>query len=150
MKLKLTALAALLGAGVFASIALAHGGPGRGNDHPFAFGKNDCHPVRVHGTVAPLTLTVTSTDRNGQTKTTVVQVGGTGQIVKVSALACQTTTGTTTVLQAKAAFLTARTPRPTTTSTTQTATTQSATTQTGTTSTTKSDHHRHHHGGGDH
>lgn len=147
MKLKLTALAALLGAGMFASIALAHGGPGRENGHAFAFGKNDCHPVRVHGTVAPLTLTVTSTDQNGQTKTTALQVGGTGQTVKVSALACQTTTGTATVLQAKAAFLVARTPRPATTSTT--ATTQTASTQTGTT-TTKDDHHRRHHGGDDH
>jgi hypothetical protein len=128
MKLKVL-LVCLFAAGLGASYALADNGPGKGDK-----GDNGkaakCKTVHVQGTVAAQTLTVTL-DKGAKHLSlaagsqVVLQLGGTGQTVRVKAEACSTTTGTTTTFLVKSAELDARNqhPAPTTTAATTTAAT---------------------------
>jgi len=143
MKIKITALVALFAAGVFASMAFAHGGPGKGFRGFFFFGDNKrCDHVVLVGSISPTTLTVkvdgASHRLNVAPGTSLpLQIGTSGQTVRVLAEGCQVTTGSTTAFQVKELHIKVRTPRSTTTTgTTQTGTTQTGTTQTGTTQTT--------------
>jgi hypothetical protein len=116
MRLKLL-LATVFAAGLGASYALADNGNGnQGNgDHG-----SKCTEVHVNGTAAAETLTVTL-DKGlkrlnlAAGSEVVLQVGGTGQTVRVNAEACSTTTGSSTQLQVKSAELKAKTTKTTTT-----------------------------------
>jgi hypothetical protein len=125
MKLKLTILAAVFAAGMTASFAFAHGSPGKGDEHGQKAGK--CSEVHLRGTVAPQALSLTleraSRRLNLSPGTAVqVQLGATGQTVRVDAEACQVTSGTTTVLQIRELHAKVRTPKPASTTTTATST----------------------------
>jgi hypothetical protein len=141
MKIKITALAALFGAGVFASMALAHGGPGHDFKGFFSFGDHKrCDHVVVVGSISPQTLTVKVDGASKKLNvpagsSLALQVGTAGQTVRLVAEGCQVTTGSSTAFQVKELHIKVRTPRSTTTGTTQTGTTQTGTTQTGTTQT---------------
>jgi hypothetical protein len=135
MKIKLIALAAVFAAGATASLAFAHGGPGKAEDH----GKgNRCKVVHVRGTIPAQTLNVTvertAKRLNVAAGTTLqLQLGAAGQTVRVDALACQVVSGTSTVLQVKALGASVRTPKEPKTTTTTTTTTTAATTTAATT-----------------
>ena len=137
MKLKIMTLAVFV-AGVGASFALANDGHGDGKRHDGDHHKGSkCSKVHVKGTIAPQTLTVTVERSSKKLNLTagsqvVLQVGGTGQTVRLSAEACQVTVGSATQLQVKEAELKVRAPKTTTTVST---TTTAATTTTGTTTT---------------
>src|SRR6185295_18655683 len=140
MKLKIMTLAIFV-AGVGASFALANDGHGKGKHEGDDGHKGSkCTHVHVKGSIGPQTLTVT-VDRGSRKlnlapgSQVVLQVGGTGQTVRVSAEACQVTVGSATTLQVKELELKARNTKTTTTTTTTTAATTTAATTTGTTTT---------------
>src|SRR4051794_18600052 len=116
MKLKITILAAVFAAGMTASFAFAHG-PGKGSDDEHGKNKNGkCTQVHLRGTIAPQTLNVTvdkgTRKLNVQPGTQVqVQVGAAGQTLRIDAEACQTTSGTSTVLQVKELQVKVRSPK---------------------------------------
>src|SRR3954453_15937119 len=116
MKLKITIHAGVFAAGMTASFAFAHG-PGKGSDDEHGKNKNGkCTQVPLRGTIAPQTLNVTvdkgTRKLNVQPGTQVqVQVGAAGQTVRIDAEACQTTSGTSTVLQVKELQVKVRSPK---------------------------------------
>jgi hypothetical protein len=119
MRLKLQLLlVTVFAAGLGASFAFADDGNGQNGqgDHG-----SKCTEVHVNGTVAAQTLTVTLTRDSKRLNLAagsqvVLQLGGTGQTVRVNAEACSTTTGSSTQLQVKSAELKAK--KTTTTATT--------------------------------
>jgi len=127
MRLRLQLLlVTVFAAGLGASFAFADDGNGKQGDGDHG---SKCTEVHVYGTVAAQTLTVTL-DRDSKRlnlaagSQVVLQLGGTGQTVRVNAEACSTTTGTTgsaTTYQVKSAELKAR--KTTTTTTAQGTTT---------------------------
>jgi hypothetical protein len=122
MKMKFLLVTALAFAGLGASYALADDGHGDHNGQ-----KQHCQEVHVNGTIAPQTLTVTlnrdSRRLNLKAGSQVtVQVGTTGQTVRINAEACSTTSGSATQLNVKEAELRAFTPH------TESTTTQATTT----------------------
>src|SRR3954454_18328055 len=130
MKLKITILAAVFAAGMTASFAFAHG-PGKGSDDEHGKNKNGkCTQVPLRGTIAPQALNVTvdkgTRKLNVQPGTQVrVQVGAAGQTARADAEACQTTSGTASVIQVKELHVKVRSPKaaPSTTETTTQSTT---------------------------
>jgi hypothetical protein len=118
MRLKLQLLlVTVFAAGLGASFAFADDGNGKKGD---AHGSK-CTEVHVNGTVAAQTLTVTLAKGSKRLNLApgsqvVLQLGGTGQTVRVNAEACSTTTGSSTQLQVKSAELKAK--KTTTTATT--------------------------------
>ena len=133
MKLKMMTLAVFV-AGLGASFALANDGHGDGQKGNGEHGTKSSHCTEVHvrGTIAPQTLTVTADDKSSRKLNVtagaqvVLQLGGAGQTVRVSAEACQVTVGTATQLQVKSLELKARTPKTETTTTTGATTTTNA------------------------
>jgi hypothetical protein len=124
MRLKLLLLT-VFAAGLGASYALADGGHKDGSDAKHAA---KCQEVHVRGTVAPQTFTVTLDKASKKLNLAagsqvVVQVGGTGQTLRLNSEACATTTGGATQLQAKEAELHVRKTDSTQTTTTATTTT---------------------------
>jgi O6-methylguanine-DNA--protein-cysteine methyltransferase len=121
MRLKLQLLlVTVFAAGLGASFAFADDGNGKKSDGDHG---SKCTEVHVNGTVAAQTLTVTLTKASKRLNLAagsqvVLQLGGTGQTVRVNAEACSTTTGTTATYQVKSAELKAK---KTTTATTTTA-----------------------------
>lgn len=118
MKLKALLLVACATAGVGASVALADNGNHDGQgDQPRA-----CRAMRIAGTVAPqtFTLTITHAQPHGSLaagSTVTVTIGGTGQIVTANVGGCSgangTTTTTTSALTVRSVDLQARpTPPP--------------------------------------
>ena len=131
MRLKLL-LVTVFAAGLGASYALAddgHGNQGQG-DHG-----SKCTEVHVNGTAAAQTLTVTL-DKGSKRlnlapgSQVMLQLGGTGQTLRVNAEACSTTTGSSTQLLVKSAELRAKKIKDTTTTTTQAAATTAPATTT--------------------
>ena len=125
MRLKMQLLlVTVFAAGLGASFAFADDGNGnKAGDHG-----SKCNEVHVNGTVAAQTLTVTLSKDSKRLNLAagsqvVLQLGGTGQTVRVNAEACSTTTGTVTTYQVKSAELKARKTKPTTTTTAQGTTT---------------------------
>jgi hypothetical protein len=108
MKLKLLLVTVCL-AGFGASYAFADGG----NDGDHGHKNAKCQRVHVRGTIAAQTLTVAVDHGSSRLNLApgsqvVLQLGGTGQTVRVNAEACATTTGSTTQLLVKSAELQAR------------------------------------------
>ena len=123
MKLRLLLLT-VFAAGIGASFALADDGH-KGNKDSQGENGAKCHEVHVRGTIAPQTLTVTLEKASkglnlAAGSQVVLQVGTTGQTVRVNAEACSTTSGSTTQLAAKSAELRARSPKPVVTTATTT------------------------------
>jgi len=134
MKLKMLLLAVFV-AGIGASYALADdGGHHRSS--------SDCQKVRLRGTIAPQTLTVTA-DGTGEHNSfaagtqVALAVGAAGQTVRVNVEACSTGTGTAAQLSVRSLELRVVQPQAatTTTGTTTTGTTATGTTTTGMTTT---------------
>jgi hypothetical protein len=124
MRLKLL-LITVFAAGLGASYALADNGHGHEGGNAAKHGTR-CQEVHVRGAIAPQTFTVTLDKASSKLNLAagsqvVVQVGGTGQTVRLNAEACATTTGAATQLQVKEAELHARSTVTTTTATTTTA-----------------------------
>jgi hypothetical protein len=116
MRLKLQLLlVTVFAAGLGASFAFADDGNKGKSDHGLK-----CTEVHVNGTVAAQTLTVTLAKGSKRLNLAagsqvVLQLGGTGQTVRVNAEACSTTTGTATTYQVKSAELKAKKTKTTTT-----------------------------------
>jgi hypothetical protein len=128
MKLKVL-LVTVFAAGLGASFALANDGHGEKNGEGH---KKKCTEVHLRGTIAPQALTVALEKASKKLNlaagsSAVLQLGATGQTVRVNAEACLVTVGSATQLQVKSLELRARTPKATTT-TTAAATTAPATT----------------------
>jgi hypothetical protein len=123
MKLKIATLACMAFAGVGASVALAHDGHGKGEDHGAA-----CKKVHVNGTVAAGSLTVTPRAHKDTTTTPGAVTIAVPAGASVEATACATVSGTSTTWTLKEAEIHVRPAKATTTATTQAATTQTTTT----------------------
>jgi hypothetical protein len=111
MKLKIAVLAVMACAGIGASVALAHGGPGK--EHRDSKGPS-CQRLHVNGTLAAGSLVVTpkAHREHGSTTTTTTTTPAAVTVAvpdgsRIEATACATVNGTTTTWNLRQAELSA-------------------------------------------
>jgi hypothetical protein len=123
MKLKISILVCMAAAGVLASVALAHGGHGKGDGHGLR-GGSSCQKLHVNGTLAAGSLVITprahrSDDHEGTTTTGATTTTAAPVTVavpansRIEATACGTVSGTSTTWQLRQAEIEAPKQQPT-------------------------------------